>query len=98
MIPIIFWTILSALDAVPTWIFGRNTEYGLLFRNLTDSAWKFWPARIGFFLAVAVGCEWWKAIYPSNTFLDAITPDILWGFALGFQTFVIWNNFCRGKK
>ena len=81
-------TILHTADAVLTWMCGRNTEYGILFKNLTDSAWKFWPARIGFFLLIVGGCEWYHCAYDAG----------LYWFAIGFQAAILWAIFSKWRS
>jgi hypothetical protein len=87
MITIAALTILHAADAVATWLFGRNTEYGILFKRLTGSAWQFWPARIGFFLVILGGCEWFRYAY----------DDRLYWAAIGCQVGILWAIFSKWK-
>lgn len=79
--------ILHAVDAVLTWRFGRNTEYGILFKNLTGSPWTFWPARIGFLLIILGGCEWYKSAYDNG----------LYWAAIGCQVGILWAIFSKWK-
>lgn len=64
--------ILHAVDAVLTWRFGRNTEYGLIFKKLVGSPWKFWPARAAFFAVIFIGCEIYYSHFSSGLYWFAI--------------------------
>jgi len=75
---------LHLLDAGLTWRYGRNTEYGILFKHLTGSAWKFWPARLGFIAVIVLGCE----LYP--------TAHLYWA-AVGAQGMALYTIYAAWR-
>ena len=60
-------TVIHAVDGVMTWIYGRNTEYGLVFKSLIHKGpTVFFSARFAFTAAIVLACMWFNSYYKSQ--------------------------------
>ena len=87
---IITLIILHLIDAILTWKYGRNTEFGILFVNIINKGfWWFWVCRVLFMIVVIFGCWLYQIIYHDT--------HLYWG-AIGGQFMVIYMLYAQWAR